>query len=105
VNYFPSGVLHTWLIWGKPFWPHWYIRGSYVYACIRNERLGLQSLNNGFLRGFLCLAWEVDRKLFIGGRKGVIPSHGDQGCQMVYLQPKNSNLGRFWRALQWKMLV
>jgi hypothetical protein len=22
VNYFPSGVLHTWLIWGKPFWPH-----------------------------------------------------------------------------------
>jgi hypothetical protein len=24
---------------------------------------------------------------------------------MVYLQTKNSNLGRFWRALKWKMLV
>jgi hypothetical protein len=27
----------------------------------------------------------------------------DQGCQMVYLQNKNPNLGKFWRVLQWKM--
>jgi hypothetical protein len=28
-----------------------------------------------------------------------------QGCQMVYFQTKNSNLGKFWRVLQRKMLV
>jgi hypothetical protein len=28
-----------------------------------------------------------------------------QGCQMVYFQTKNSYLGKFWRFLQWKMLV
>jgi hypothetical protein len=29
----------------------------------------------------------------------------DQGCQMVCFQTKNANLDKFWRALQWKMLV
>jgi hypothetical protein len=29
----------------------------------------------------------------------------EQGCQMVCFQTKNSNLGKFWRVLQWKMLV
>jgi hypothetical protein len=28
-----------------------------------------------------------------------------QGCQMVYFQPKNPNLGKFWMALEWKMFV
>jgi hypothetical protein len=28
-----------------------------------------------------------------------------QGCQMVYFQTKDRNLGKFWRVLQWKMLV
>jgi hypothetical protein len=28
-----------------------------------------------------------------------------QGCQMVYFQTKNPNLGKFWRSLEWKMLV
>jgi hypothetical protein len=28
-----------------------------------------------------------------------------QGCQMVCFLTKNSNLGKFWRVLQWKMLV
>jgi hypothetical protein len=27
------------------------------------------------------------------------------GCQMVCIQTKNPNLGKFWRALEWKMLV
>jgi hypothetical protein len=26
-------------------------------------------------------------------------------CQMVCFQTKNSNLGKFWRVLLWKMLV
>jgi hypothetical protein len=29
----------------------------------------------------------------------------NQGCQMVCFQTKNPNLGKFWRVLQWKMLV
>jgi hypothetical protein len=28
-----------------------------------------------------------------------------QGCQMVYFQKQNQNLGKFWRVLQWKILV
>jgi hypothetical protein len=29
----------------------------------------------------------------------------DQGCQMVYFNTKNINLGIFWRDLMWKILV
>jgi hypothetical protein len=28
-----------------------------------------------------------------------------QGCQMVYFQTKNTNLGKIWGALEWKMLL
>jgi hypothetical protein len=28
-----------------------------------------------------------------------------QGCQMVYFQTKNPNLGTFWRALERKMFI
>jgi hypothetical protein len=28
-----------------------------------------------------------------------------QDCQMLYFQSKNPNLGKFWRALEWKWLV
>jgi hypothetical protein len=28
-----------------------------------------------------------------------------QGCQMVYFQANISNLGKFWKALEWKMVV
>jgi hypothetical protein len=28
-----------------------------------------------------------------------------QCCQMVYFQTKNYNLGKFWKACQWKMSV
>jgi hypothetical protein len=29
----------------------------------------------------------------------------EQGCQMVYFQTQNPNLGKFGRVLRWKMLV
>jgi hypothetical protein len=29
----------------------------------------------------------------------------NQGCQMVYFQTKDSNLGKSWRALDGKMLI
>jgi hypothetical protein len=38
--------------------------------------------------------------LYLGG----IRSH-NQGCQMADFPTKNPNLGKFWRDLQWKMLV
>jgi hypothetical protein len=28
-----------------------------------------------------------------------------RGCQMVYFQTKNPNLGKLWKALEWEMLV
>jgi hypothetical protein len=28
-----------------------------------------------------------------------------QGCQMVCFQTKNPNLGKFWKALDWKMFI
>jgi hypothetical protein len=28
-----------------------------------------------------------------------------QGCQMVCFKTKNPNLGKFWKVLQWKILV
>jgi hypothetical protein len=31
--------------------------------------------------------------------------HIVQCCQMVYFQTKNPNLGKFWKVLQWKMMV
>jgi hypothetical protein len=34
-----------------------------------------------------------------------LKSYHLQGCQMVCIQTKNPNLGKFWRVLQWKMLV
>jgi hypothetical protein len=32
-------------------------------------------------------------------------NRGGHGCKMVCFQTKNPNLGKFWRALQWKILV
>jgi hypothetical protein len=37
--------------------------------------------------------------------KRLEPAISKQGCQMVYFQTKNPNLGNFWRALQFKMFV
>jgi hypothetical protein len=34
-----------------------------------------------------------------------MPQSLDQSCLMVCLQTKNPNLGKFWRALQWKILA
>jgi hypothetical protein len=34
-------------------------------------------------------------------RRKYVRSWYTQGCQMVYFQTKNCNLGIFWRALQW----
>jgi hypothetical protein len=33
------------------------------------------------------------------------PDNQRQGCQMVCFRAKNPNFGKFWRALEWKVLV
>jgi hypothetical protein len=33
------------------------------------------------------------------------PNRSVQGCQMVYFQTKNPNLGKFWRALECKSVL
>jgi hypothetical protein len=33
------------------------------------------------------------------------PGSPTQGCQLVCFQTKNSNLGKVWRALEWKVLL
>jgi hypothetical protein len=38
-------------------------------------------------------------------RRSEMPSDDTSGCQMVYFQTKNPNLGKFGRVLQWKMLL
>jgi hypothetical protein len=38
-------------------------------------------------------------------KMGDLGTHVGQGCQMVYFQTKDPNLGKFGRALQWKTLV
>jgi hypothetical protein len=42
----------------------------------------------------------IKTKWKIGFRASV-----QQGCQIVCFQTKNPNLGKFWSALEWKMLV
>jgi hypothetical protein len=36
---------------------------------------------------------------------GKISEVGSAGCQMVCFQTKNTNLGKFLRALDWKMMI
>jgi hypothetical protein len=40
-------------------------------------------------------------------KENVIPSlsYCEQGCQTVSFQTKNLNLGKLWRALDWKMWI
>jgi hypothetical protein len=53
-----------------------------------------------FLPAYICtyVYSGPDGKIGQPGR----PPH--QGCQMVYFETKNTNLGKFWRG-KWKMLV
>jgi hypothetical protein len=37
-------------------------------------------------------------------KTSIFPSAG-QGCQMLHFHNKNPNLGKFWRAVELKMLV
>jgi hypothetical protein len=43
--------------------------------------------------------------LFVAGGELKTSSSTQMGFQMVYFQTKNHNLGKFWKALDWKMLI
>jgi hypothetical protein len=75
-------TLLLWLLWTA------YVR-IHSFFEIRNIRLCFSHSSDGHARLPL-------------GSLQVIPV---QGCQMIYFQTNNYNLGKFWRALQWKMLV
>jgi hypothetical protein len=44
----------------------------------------------------------VSRRVLHSATK--VRSNPNQGCQMVYFQTKNLNLGKFWRAFEYIML-
>jgi hypothetical protein len=49
---------------------------------------------------------ETRRKRWLECKKAFLPiSRLQQGCQMVCFQTKNPNLGKFWTALELKMMV
>jgi hypothetical protein len=49
---------------------------------------------------FTALLWSNFRRYHLPARfPNVVSSRGNQGCQMVCFQTKNSVLGKFWRAL------
>jgi hypothetical protein len=62
-----------------------------------------------FFKLFLCknVAKSMSRygAMAIASTSGTEDSTSNQGCQMICSQTKNSNLGKFWRALDWKMLI
>jgi hypothetical protein len=58
--------------------------------------------SNTFYVRFFCISVVRD---VISATSLEIPHDGQQGCQMAYFQTKNPNLGKFWKVLQWKMLV
>jgi hypothetical protein len=62
------------------------------------------TLFNYFFSG-CTLIGKVHKYDFVSKNKlAQILSH-NQGCQMVSFQTKNPNLGKFWWALDWKMLI
>jgi hypothetical protein len=42
---------------------------------------------------------------YTSAASGVLEPTCGQCCQMVSFQTKKNNLGKFWRALDWKMLI
>jgi hypothetical protein len=60
-----------------------------------------------FRNPLFCLSMTVPTNLHKTSQKMMkrLKARSDQGCQMVYFQTKNTNLGKFWRVLKLKMLV
>jgi hypothetical protein len=50
-------------------------------------------------------AWRHWRILRFIEHCSSIGRNGVQGCQMAFFETNNSDLGKFWRVLQWKMVV
>jgi hypothetical protein len=63
----------------------------------------------GIGRFFSKTSGHTERLLFATFQDGETQSDPfsarDQGCQMAYFQTRNPDLGKFWRILQWKMLI
>jgi hypothetical protein len=67
----------------------------------KNQQYFANILNNTrqlFGRKYLSISQHRSRTKIFGGEM-------NHGCQMVYFQTKEPNLGKFLRALEWKMFV
>jgi hypothetical protein len=77
------------------------------YVCIVMNRPNVDSLNwyaskqRGKVRLRLFAQFVVIT--FLKHKSSRLPF--SQGCQMAYFQTKNTDWGKFWRVLQWKMSV
>jgi hypothetical protein len=63
---------------------------------IRKAGLGTQTNRPRFPVGV-----ETMHARIFGTSRAGFHSSLSQGCQMVYFQTKNPNLGKFWRAFNW----
>jgi hypothetical protein len=75
-----------------PNWDFWFAKYTIWQPCLKPGR-------RGFSWGWPKFGAE---KCFFSDP---LISRMYQGCQMVCFQTKNPNLGKFWRALEWKMLL
>jgi hypothetical protein len=53
----------------------------------------------------LCLAVEYKNKFFRSKKSANVMQPRFQGCQTVCFLTKNPNLGKFWKAVDWKILI
>jgi hypothetical protein len=72
------------------------------WRLMRFLRNGLRNYFQNHL--FSETAVDNDEDIFHKFLVGEIEFLWKQGCQMAYFQTKNPDLGKIWRALEWKML-
>jgi hypothetical protein len=82
------------LVWKQTIWQPWDRAVSVVCRLAREN-----------WKHFLMIWWYrlCLRRVEHLGRE--VESRQGQGCQVVYFQTKNPNVGKRWRLLQWKLLV
>jgi hypothetical protein len=91
-----------------------------ISACSNNAFLcfachPFQNLNSFFQAQFFSIRrqngfarrWKffIENQSLLASAAKQTSSSQDQGCQMVCFWTKNPNLGKFWTALEWKMMV
>jgi hypothetical protein len=92
-----------------PVTREWNIRDRNTFFSPNNMKLRIPSFGSIWPQNIIC------HNLRNHGKKLLRPklpletkffsTAVEQGCQMVSFQTKNPDFGKFWRALNWKMLI